>query len=151
MPMSGNPNATTKYWLDGDGEKPLDQRPVFLIRFMDRMEHARVEELADLAYAQPSTKEGNAQTYKQLCEAVGIGVVGWNGMVDKDGAEVAFDAAKIPELLQRIRLTERELWELVRRYPVSVRLAGEDVFTSASPEQSTGDASAKSAQDQAGA
>lgn len=147
MPMASDPNATTEYWLAIDKDKPIESRPVFLVKFMTVREHERVETLIQKAFEAPGTKQGNIDCYKLLCEAIAVGVVGWRNMTDAEGKAVAFEAtgAKLEEAVARVRLTQREIWELVRGYPRSVSLAADDFFLSVSPAASAGAASAPAA------
>lgn len=132
MPISADPDATAEYSLASDADKPAESRPVFICRFMTRKEHRHVADLVQEAYDTPATPEGDAECYRLLIEAIGIGVVGWRNIA------IPFDLSRLDEAL-----SDREFWELARNYPGAVRSTERDRFLSRSQARSAAASPAK--------
>jgi len=86
MPISFDPNATFQIVLATDADKPAGQRPAFIFRYMTNREWLRVEELFAAADEASTTSEYVTRTN----DALRIGLVGWEHMVDRDGQEIPY-------------------------------------------------------------
>lgn len=108
MPLSLDPQATTRFPLESDKPKPDDARPEFEARFVTVSQRMRIRKLLDEAEAQ----ETDEQSLAKLTEAIGITLVAWHNM------GVPFDLAKLPDLL-----TAAEMWELAHGLLAHTRIA----------------------------
>jgi hypothetical protein len=128
MPLSFDPAATAEFWLAGDADKPAQQRPVFLVRFLRQRELDEYNRLMEQANAAADAGD-DSQALALAWQAIAIGIKGWRNFTDPEtGQALAFDADNVGRVL-----TVREFWELAVRYPATVRLVGLDLKNSGSP------------------
>lgn len=86
MPISFDPDATFRITLATDADKPDGQRPAFVFRYMTNREWSRVEEL----FAEADKASTTREYVDRVNEALRIGLVGWEHMVDLDGQEIPY-------------------------------------------------------------
>lgn len=134
MPVAIDPNARVRFVLESDkGKSP---EPAFFVRPLTM----RVwRKLADTTDEMLKATEGNVAANK-LIEAIKIGLVGWEGIVDAKGNDIPFDPDKLEDIID-----VDEAKELLDAVQDAGRLAREDKKKSESPPSSSMENSAKSA------
>lgn len=124
MPLSCNPNARARFSLPGDANIALAARPSFQIKHITKADSGRHEELMDSAVTAQRTPQGDQKAYQLVCEALQIGITGWDNIVyppthEKNGQPIP--SGDFNELFASGVLTQDELWTLAWNYPSVVR------------------------------
>lgn len=137
MPLGLDPDATVEVWLESDADKPMENRPVFLFRFLTCRKIRQVQEIRKRALE----SKDDAEFVKLVDEALSIGLAGWRNM---NGIPFS------PEAVDDV-LTPREKWDLVCVYPSKITLTEADRKNSRSPSRLPAANSVSESADQASA
>lgn len=95
MLIACDPNETADVTLPGADATPAERRPTFVYRHFTGRQIIERERLFDAA-----------QGVEAVAVAVAVGLVGWRNVTDRDGRPLAFDPAKIPDVLTPLELGE---------------------------------------------
>lgn len=131
MPIAFDPQATTEICLEADKARPLDQRALFLCRFLTAKEFRRVRHFI--------VNAENAKTDELVIEnlllALAVGIISWK-VGEKTGT-----VDQIEEIL-----TPAEMWDLVYEYRSAISINEVDLKKSALQRLSNAGPSASPAQ-----
>mgnify|MGYP003577143684 CR=1 FL=1 len=127
MPIAFRRDATHRFCLKADEQRPDEERVYIKARFLTYAEREQV--YAKLIEANKK-ETSDADSVRLLWEALGIGVIGPDGAKTPDGRDV-------PCTLEGVKmvLSASELWELATEYPNAVSLGEADLKKSASSTQ----------------
>jgi len=140
MPLALDPEKKFDLVLETDAERPPEERPTFVFRFLTGREWKKV------AAIQESIDEGmkGSEAIDRIFEALALGVVGWRNIRGRDGRPIPFAAESLD-----LALTVKEAAELAARMLAQTDAGGEDRKKSASPSPSASENSAAAPADDA--
>lgn len=133
MPLALDPEQTILISLQLDQDKPAETRPAFRVRFLSARERRQVLEKINAALA----ADHDDAAEQLIVDAIRIGLVGWENLLDRSNHAVPYDSTMLPEFL-----TDLELWELVGTMLRQTRLTEADLKNLGSPSDAATTASA---------
>lgn len=139
MPIANHPKQTCDIVLEVDQDRPESERPVFVCRFLTRVEMlnipAKLKEIAGT--------NDPILAHQMLDDLLAVGIVGWRNMNDPaTGKALPFARESFDKLL-----TEHEKFELVGLMVTTPILKEIDRKKSSSPSPSGGGSSAAAARE----
>lgn len=120
MPLATHPNRTLPVWLAVDADRPEPERPVFLCRFLSKVDtDTLVDEYASVRTALRAAVVDNAEdafnaAHKRLEALLGRCVAGWRNMTaPADGKPLDFAPdgfARVMDTAEMLELAEAALY-----------------------------------------
>ena len=130
-PRALDPDATFDLVLASDQEKPEDEQPTFVFRYLATRDWIRVAQVADKVDALGA--QGLDILLTEIGECAALALVGWRHLTDRaTGEEIPFEPERLADLL-----TGRELMELCVRVSAAIMTPAE---APAPPDDETGEA-----------
>lgn len=126
MPLFADPNARAPFWLEIDRDRPLGQRPTFLVKPMRRKEKDQYDQLRDQSF-----KVAGLEYADTLHQMIALGVTGWKNVNNDAGKPRPFTRAELDD--PENGLTDAELQELAYGFPSVASINRTDRKNSASP------------------
>lgn len=102
MPLATNPNRRFWVTLESDAYLPEAERPRFQYRFLTGAEWERVAALLDGL----DTSPGVGKAVETIFAAATTGLADWDRIVGPDGEALAFDPARLKEVLTVVEALE---------------------------------------------
>src|SRR4051812_48813596 len=112
MPLALSRDQLAPVSLRSDQDQPEETRPAFLFFHLTRREIRQVNDWWKQFLAATTNDEAEALLDKIIL----AGLAGWRHMRGRDGTEIAFDPARMDDLL-----TTGEKVELAQSYPEAVQ------------------------------
>ena len=137
MPLVLEPDSHYDYVLGCDADKPKENQPTFVFRYLSSRKWREIASLSDSF----DKNEAGAAAIDTVFEAIKKTLIGWRNMAGPDGKEIDFDVEKIEDLV-----TAAESLELLRAAVSQVPTA-KDKKKFDSPSTSSTDRSARRAKD----
>ena len=106
MPIAMDPNKTFEVALESDMEVPQATRPVFIFRYMTARQWAKALEIRE-TYMKADRKTASVEELVQPpFEIIRLALSGWKNIRDTSGCEIAFEPAKLEDILTEVESME---------------------------------------------
>lgn len=106
MPLALDKNKTFRIVLQSDKDKPENEQPYFVYRYLTGIQWRKLATLQD----DIEDCDSGADAVDRVYEAVATGLIGWGNMIDSDNNFISFNINKLQEIVGPI-----EAQELIQR------------------------------------
>lgn len=138
MPIALDPTQTCEITLDSDADKPADQRPAFIARYLTCREQRSLGELIDAPAEGPAWME-------TASAILALQLSGWRNVMARDGQPIPFAVTDGKLTAALDVFTPMEIWEIIAKARTAIRLSEEDKKKLAWQRRSAGASSATTA------
>jgi hypothetical protein len=135
MGIAADPNETVEVYPEAYADAAADRRPTFVYRHLTNRQSTQRRRLLSECMAE----QDDAKRLKLEASLLAFNLATWRNVLDAaDGKAIPFDAPNAERVHDA--LTEREVWEIIARAPIEMRLSADAKKKSAS-SPATGTAS----------